>query len=39
MRVLLGRDPGPDPLGPAEVHEPDVAALIEQVRREHPLCK
>jgi acetoin utilization deacetylase AcuC-like enzyme len=37
LRVLLGRDPGPDPLGPADAHEPDLSALIERVRREHPL--
>jgi acetoin utilization deacetylase AcuC-like enzyme len=37
LRVLLGRDPGADPLGPAGAREPDVSALIEQVRREHPL--
>jgi acetoin utilization deacetylase AcuC-like enzyme len=37
LRVLLGRDPGADPLGPAGAREPNVSALIEQVRREHPL--
>jgi acetoin utilization deacetylase AcuC-like enzyme len=37
LRVLLGRDPGADPLGPAGTREPDVSALIEQVRRAHPL--
>jgi acetoin utilization deacetylase AcuC-like enzyme len=37
LRVLLGRDPGADPLGPAGVREPDLSALIERVRREHPL--
>jgi acetoin utilization deacetylase AcuC-like enzyme len=37
LRVLLGRDPGADSLGPAPAREPDVSALIEQVRRAHPL--
>ncbi|HET9223333.1 MAG TPA: histone deacetylase, partial [Roseiflexaceae bacterium] len=37
LRVLLGRDPGTDPLGPAGAREPDLSALIEQVRRAHPL--
>jgi acetoin utilization deacetylase AcuC-like enzyme len=37
LRVLLGRVPGADPLGPAGTREPDLAAQIERVRREHPL--
>ena len=37
LRVLLGRDPGVDPLGPSGTREPDVSALIAQVRRAHPL--
>jgi acetoin utilization deacetylase AcuC-like enzyme len=37
LRVLLGRDPGADPLGPAGAREPDLTALIEQIRRAHPL--
>lgn len=37
LRVLLGRDPGPDPLGPAGRAEPDLSALIERIRRLHPL--
>ncbi|HWQ12657.1 MAG TPA: histone deacetylase [Roseiflexaceae bacterium] len=37
LRVLLGRDPGADPLGPAEGVEPDVSALIARLRRRHPL--
>jgi acetoin utilization deacetylase AcuC-like enzyme len=37
LRVLLGRDPGADPLGPAGVREPNLTALIEQIRRGHPL--
>lgn len=39
LRVLLGRDPGPDPLGPAGTREPDLSALIERVRRQHPLLQ
>lgn len=39
LRVLLGHDPGPDPLGPAGTREPDLAALIERVRRQHPLLQ
>jgi acetoin utilization deacetylase AcuC-like enzyme len=37
LRVLLGRDPGTDPLGSAGGREPDISALIEQMRRAHPL--
>jgi acetoin utilization deacetylase AcuC-like enzyme len=37
LGVLLGCDPGPDPLGPADPGEPDLSALIEQVRRGHPI--
>jgi acetoin utilization deacetylase AcuC-like enzyme len=37
LRVLLGRDPGADPLGPANTREPDVSALIERMQQEHPL--
>jgi acetoin utilization deacetylase AcuC-like enzyme len=37
LRVLLGHDPGADLLGPASAREPDLTALIEQVRRTHPL--
>jgi acetoin utilization deacetylase AcuC-like enzyme len=39
LRVLLGRDPGPDPLGSAEVREPDITSLIEAVRERHPLVQ
>jgi acetoin utilization deacetylase AcuC-like enzyme len=39
LRVLLGRDPGPDPLGAAGGREPDVSALIERTRRTHPLLR
>jgi len=37
LRVLLGRVPGADPLGSAGTPEPDLSALIERVRRGHPL--
>ena len=37
LRVLLGRDPGSDPLGPARQPEPDLAALIAYVRQRHPV--
>jgi acetoin utilization deacetylase AcuC-like enzyme len=36
LRVLMGRDPGADPLGAARVREPALSALIERVRHEHP---
>jgi acetoin utilization deacetylase AcuC-like enzyme len=37
LRVLLGQPPDEDPLGPAGTREPDVSALIERVRRRHPI--
>jgi acetoin utilization deacetylase AcuC-like enzyme len=37
LRVLLGREPGPDPLGPSGRREPDVAALISSIRGRHPV--
>ncbi len=37
LRVLLGRDPGPDPIGPADRGEPNLSALIERARGEHPM--
>jgi acetoin utilization deacetylase AcuC-like enzyme len=37
LRILLGRDPGPDPLGPSGGREPDLSALIARVRERHPL--
>jgi acetoin utilization deacetylase AcuC-like enzyme len=37
LQVLLGHDPGADPLGPSGRREPDLSTLIEQVRRAHPL--
>jgi acetoin utilization deacetylase AcuC-like enzyme len=39
LRVLLGRDPGPDPLGPSGVREPDITQVIEAVRERHPLSQ
>jgi acetoin utilization deacetylase AcuC-like enzyme len=39
LRVLLGRDPGPDPLGPAGSREPDISNLIERLQHFHPLLK
>jgi acetoin utilization deacetylase AcuC-like enzyme len=37
LRVLLGRDAGADPLGPAGQPEPDLAALIAYVQQRHPI--
>lgn len=37
LQVLLGHDPGPDPLGPANTREPDVAPLIARLQASHPL--
>ena len=37
LRVLLGRDPGVDPLGPASRAEPDISILIRRVRDRHPI--
>lgn len=37
LRVLLGRDPGPDPLGPAGTAEPDISGLIRRARERHPI--
>jgi acetoin utilization deacetylase AcuC-like enzyme len=39
LRVLLGREPGADPLGPAGGTEPDLSVLIERARRRHPLLQ
>ena len=39
LRVLLGRDPGADPLGPATTAEPDITALIRRARDRHPIFK
>lgn len=39
LRVLLRRDPGDDPLGPADGEEPDLSALIERAKRRHPLLQ
>ena len=37
LRVLLGRAPGDDPLGPASQAEPDISTLIRRVRDRHPI--
>jgi acetoin utilization deacetylase AcuC-like enzyme len=37
LRVLLGRDSGVDPLGPANQAEPDISMLIRRVRDRHPI--
>jgi acetoin utilization deacetylase AcuC-like enzyme len=37
LRVLLGQDPGPDPLGPAGMNEPDITALIHRALDRHPI--
>jgi acetoin utilization deacetylase AcuC-like enzyme len=37
LRLLLGRDPGPDLIGPARSAEPDLGHLIETIRQRHPL--
>ena len=37
LRVLLGREAGADPFGPADTAEPDISHLIERIRRGHPV--
>jgi acetoin utilization deacetylase AcuC-like enzyme len=37
LRVLLGREPGVDPLGPTGQAEPDISLLIRRVRDRHPI--
>jgi acetoin utilization deacetylase AcuC-like enzyme len=37
LRVLLGRDPGLDPLGPAGQAEPDISLLLRRMRDRHPI--
>jgi acetoin utilization deacetylase AcuC-like enzyme len=37
LRVLLGREPGADPLGPADAPEPDISRLIARLRERHPI--
>jgi len=37
LRVLLGRAPGDDPLGPAGRAEPDISTLIRRTRDRHPI--
>lgn len=39
LRVLLGQEPGPDPLGPHEAQEPDLSALIARLKHDHPLLR
>ncbi len=36
LRVMMGHDAQADSLGPAGTDEPDVEALIERVRKQHP---
>lgn len=35
--VLLGREPGPDPIGEVRVGEPDLGQVIAALRERHPL--
>jgi acetoin utilization deacetylase AcuC-like enzyme len=37
LHVLLGRNPGPDPIGPSGMPEPDVSRVIEELQKTHPL--
>jgi acetoin utilization deacetylase AcuC-like enzyme len=37
LHVLLGREPGIDPLGPASHAEPDISLLIRRVLDRHPI--
>lgn len=37
FRVLLGRDPGEDPLGQITAPEPDVTSVIANLQKRHPL--
>jgi acetoin utilization deacetylase AcuC-like enzyme len=39
LRVLMGDDPGPDPLGPAGMPEPDLSALVARTHVRHPIFK
>jgi acetoin utilization deacetylase AcuC-like enzyme len=39
LATLLGREPPPDPLGPSNAREPDLTALVERLKREHPLLQ
>jgi acetoin utilization deacetylase AcuC-like enzyme len=36
LRVLMGRDPEPDPLGPSGMAEPDIGPQIAAIRARHP---
>jgi acetoin utilization deacetylase AcuC-like enzyme len=37
LRVLLGQGPGADPLGPANVAEPDITSVIRRALDHHPI--
>ncbi len=37
LRVLLGQEPGKDPLGPMTPPEPDVSYVISRIKSNHPL--
>ncbi|NJN15208.1 MAG: histone deacetylase [Oscillochloris sp.] len=39
LRLLLGRDPGADPLGGVAVREPDLSNVIRTVQQQHPLLR
>jgi acetoin utilization deacetylase AcuC-like enzyme len=39
LRLLLGRDPGPDPIGAVSAREPDLAPVIAALRQRHPLLQ
>jgi acetoin utilization deacetylase AcuC-like enzyme len=39
LYTLLGRDPGPDPIGPSGMPEPDVSRVIAELRMTHPLLE
>lgn len=39
LRVLMGENAEPDPLGPSKSSEPDLSALIARMHRHHPLLQ
>lgn len=39
LRALVGEEPGPDLLGPAEDPEPDISVLIERIKHTHPALR
>ncbi len=39
LRVLLGRDPGPDPLGAITAREPSIESVVAALKRNHPLFR